>query len=53
MPDAERRREMHRLAWQVETVAEQDMADLGRVVRELAELYRIRRRHLTSHPSTA
>lgn len=51
--DAERRREMHRLAWQVETVAEHDMAQLGRLTRELAELYRVRCRHLLSHPSTA
>jgi hypothetical protein len=51
--DAERRREMHRLAWQVETVAERDMTDLGRVTRELVELYHLRCRHLAPHPSTA
>ena len=51
--DAERRREMHRLAWQIETVTEHDMADPERLADELAELYRLRRRQLADHPSTA
>ena len=51
--DAQRRREMHLLAWQVETVAEQDMADPDRLAGELAALYRLRRRQLLAHPSTA
>jgi hypothetical protein len=51
--DAQRRREMHRLAWQVETVAEHDMAEPEHLARELAALYRMRCRQLASHPSTA
>jgi hypothetical protein len=51
--DAARRREMHRLAWQVETVSEHDMDDPARVARDLAGLYQLRRRQLRSHRSTA
>ena len=51
--DAERRREMHRMAWQVETVSERDMADAPQLAAELAALYRLRCRQLADHPSTA
>ena len=51
--DAQRRREMHRLAWQVEIVAEHDMLDLEGLARELSVLYEGRRRQLVAHPSTA
>ena len=40
--DAERRRELHRMAWQIETVTEHDMADPERLADELAGLYRLR-----------
>ena len=40
--EAGRRRGMHRLAWQIETVSEHDMRDPGRIADELAGLYRLR-----------
>jgi len=40
--DAERRRELHRMAWQIETVSEHDMADPERLADDLAGLYRLR-----------
>jgi len=42
--DAARRRDMHQLGWQIETVTEQDMRDPGQLAEELARLYRIRAR---------
>jgi hypothetical protein len=46
--DAERRRRLHREAWQVEVVTEQDMARPEQVADDLAELYRLRARHPSS-----
>jgi hypothetical protein len=48
--DARRRRDMHRQAWQIETVSEHDMGDPERLADELAELYRSRVR---SHASVS
>ena len=44
--DAGRRRDMHRLAWQVETVTEHDMRNPERLADDLADLYR---RRVASH----
>lgn len=51
--DAERRREMHRLAWQVETVSEHDMRDPDALASDLARLFRLRRASLLAHPSVS
>jgi hypothetical protein len=51
--DAARRRDMHRLAWQVETVSEHDMRDVERLADDLADLYARRRRDLLGHPSAS
>jgi hypothetical protein len=40
--DAERRRELHRMAWQIETVSEHDMERPERLADDLATLYRLR-----------
>lgn len=50
--DAGRRREMHRLAWQIETVTEHDLRDVERLADELADLYR-RRVSSQAHPSVS
>jgi hypothetical protein len=50
--DAERRRELHRMAWQLETVSEHDMADPERLADDLAGLYRLRVT-AQAHPSVS
>jgi hypothetical protein len=50
--DTERRRELHRMAWQLETVSEHDMADPERLADDLAGLYRLRVATQT-HPSVS
>lgn len=51
--DAERRREMHRMAWQIETVTEHDMRDVERLADDLSALYLLRRRQLLDRPSVS
>ncbi len=51
--DAERRRQLHRLAWQIEVVSEHDMRDVERLADDLAGLYALRRRQLVGHPSAS
>ena len=48
--DARRRRDMHIVAWQIETVTELDMADVEALADELVGLYHARRRR---HPSAS
>ena len=50
--DAERRRELHRLAWQIETVSEHDMRDPSASPTSSPSLYRLRRRR-PAHPSVS
>jgi hypothetical protein len=51
--DAERRRELHRLAWQIEVVSEHDMRDVERLADDLAALHRDRTARLARHPSAS
>jgi hypothetical protein len=48
--DAQRRRDLHRVGWQVEVVTEHDMRRPEVVAADLAALYHARRR-ITDHPS--
>ena len=50
--DARRRREMHLIAWQIETVSELDLANLESLADELAQLYAARVREL-ARPSVS
>jgi len=49
--DAQRRRELHHMGWQVEVVTEQDMQHPDVVAQDLARLCLDRRRQLQRHPS--
>jgi hypothetical protein len=51
--DAGRRRELHRMAWQIEVVTEHDMRDLERLADDLAGLHRDRVARSTRHPSAS
>ena len=51
--DAARRRDMHHIGWQIETVAEADMQDPERLADDLVGLYLIRRRQLLDRPSAS
>jgi hypothetical protein len=51
--DASRRRDLHRVAWQIETVSEHDMRDVDRLADELADLYAVRERAIRPHPSVS
>jgi hypothetical protein len=51
--DAVRRRDLHHMAWQIETVTEADMQDPERIAAELETLYHARRRQLAGHPSVS
>jgi len=51
--DARRRREMHLMAWQIETVTELDLVDGDGLADHLAALYRARCRELARRPSVS
>lgn len=51
--DARRRREMHLVAWQIETVTEVDLADVEVLANHLHALYRARSRELAGRPSVS
>ena len=51
--DALRRRDMHLMGWQIETVTELDMEDPEALADALVALYRRRRRHVADHPSAS
>ena len=51
--DAPRRRDLHLIGWQIETVAEADMQDPERLADDLVGLYLIRRRQLLDRPSAS
>ena len=51
--DARRRRDMHLVGWQVETVTETDLADVEQIADDLLALYVTRCRELRTHPSAS